>query len=64
LGSGAGIDAAPTQETDTVDALLMAAEVMEVEQRPGRPFNWRTPFLDCLIRFELPEDRSEARRIA
>ena len=40
----------------------MAAEVMEV--RAGRPFDWRTPFLDCLIRCELPEDRSEARRIA
>jgi len=60
LGSGAGVDAASAQQTDTVDA----AEVMEVEQRPGRPFDWRTPFLDCLIRCELPEDRSEARRIA
>jgi len=37
---------------------------MEVEQRPGRPFDWRTLFLDCLIRCELPEDQSEARRIA
>jgi len=35
LGSGAGVDAAPAQQTDTVDALLMAAVVMEVEQRPG-----------------------------
>ena len=34
LGSRAGIDAAPAQPIDTVDALLMAAEVMEVEQRP------------------------------
>jgi len=42
----------------------MAAEVMEVEQWPSRPFDWRTPFLDYLIRCELPEDRSEARRIA
>ena len=42
----------------------MVAEVMEVEQRPGRPFDWRTSFLDCLIRCELLEDRSEARRIA
>jgi len=64
LGSGPGVDVAPAQPTDTVDALLMAAEVMEVEQRPSRPFDWRTPFLDCLIRCELPEDRSEARRIA
>jgi len=64
LGSGAGVEAAPTQQTDTVEALLMAAEVMEVEQRPSRPFDWRTPFLDCLNRCELPEDRSEAHRIA
>ena len=64
LGSGVGVEAAPAQQTDTVDALLMAAEVMEVEQCLGRPFDWRTPFLDCLICCELPEDRSEARRIA
>jgi len=32
LGSGAGVDAAPAHQTDTVDALLTAAEVMEVEQ--------------------------------
>jgi len=64
LGSGASVKAAPAQQADNVEALLMAAEVMEVEQRPGRPFDWRTPFLDCLIRCELPEDRSEARRIA
>jgi len=37
---------------------------MEAEQRPDRPFDWRTPFLDCLICCELPEDRSEARHIA
>jgi len=49
-----------------VEALLVAAEVMEVEQpsqHPSRPFDWRTPFLDCLIQGELPEDRAEAHRI-
>ena len=64
LGSGAGIEATPAQRTDTIEALLMTAEVMEAEQQPSRPFDWRTPFLDCLIRCELPDDRSEARRIA
>jgi len=39
LGLGAGVDAAPAQQTDSVDALLMAAEVMEAEQWPGRPFD-------------------------
>jgi len=39
LGSRAGVEAAPAQQTDTVEALLMAAEVMEVEQRPSRPFD-------------------------
>ena len=32
LGSGAGVETTPTQQTDIVKALLMAAEVMEVEQ--------------------------------
>jgi len=64
LGSGADIETTALQQTDVIEALLVAAEVMEAEKRPGRPFDWRTSFLDCLIRRELPEDRSEARRIA
>ena len=64
LGSGTGVEASPTQLTDTIKALLAAAEIMEMEQRPSRPFDWRTPFLDYLFRCELPEDRSEACRIA
>ena len=64
MGSGADVETTALQQTDAIEALLAAAEVMEAEQRPGRPFDWRTPFLDCLIRCELPEDRSEARRIA
>jgi len=35
LGSGAGVEVAPAQRTDTVDALLMAAEVMEVDRSTG-----------------------------
>jgi len=31
LGSGAGLEATPTQQTDTIEALLVAAEAMEVE---------------------------------
>jgi len=54
LGAGADIET-PTP-ADTIEALLTAAVVMEVEQWPGRPFDWRMPFLDCLIRYELPED--------
>jgi len=64
LGAGANVEAPTPHPTDAIEALLMAAEEMEVEQRPGRPFDWRTPFLDCLIGGELPEDRSEARRVA
>jgi len=64
LGSGADVETTALQQTDTIKALLAAAEVMEVEQRPGRPFDGRTLFLNCLIRCELPEDRSEACRIA
>ena len=64
MGSGADVETTALHQTDAIDALLAAAEVMEAEQRPGRPFDWRTPFLDSLIRCELPEDRSEARCIA
>jgi len=39
-------------------------EVEQTPQRPARPFDWHTPFLDCLLREELPEDQAEAHRIA
>jgi len=64
LGSRAGVETITPHPTNAIEAMLVAAEVMEVEQRPGRPFDWRTLFLTCLVRCELPEDRSEARRIA
>jgi len=64
LGTGADIETPTPKLTDAIEALLTTAEVMEVEQRPGRPFDWRTPFLDCQIRCELPKNRFEAWRIA
>ena len=67
LGTGASIETSAPEPTDTIEALLAAAEVMEIEQPPphsSRPFDWHMPFLDCLIWGELPEDRTEAHRIA
>ena len=64
---GAGVEAPTPEPVDAVEALLAAAEVMEVEQlsrHTGRPFDWCTPFLDCLIQGDLPEDRVEASHIA
>jgi len=63
---GASIETSTPEPTDTIKALLTAAEVMEVEQtpqRPDRPFYWRAPYLECLLQRELPKDRAEARRI-
>ena len=67
LNTAASVEASAPEPVDTIEALLAAAEVMEIEQpsrHPSRPFDWRTPFLDCLIQDELPEDQAEARRIA
>jgi len=67
LGMGASVETSAAEPIDKIEALLGVAEVMEIEQPPrhsSRPFDWRKPFLDCLIRGELLEDRAEARRIA
>ena len=60
----ANTEASTPKLTDTIEALLTAAEVMEAEQRLGRPFDSRMPFLDCLIYGEMLGDRSEACRTA
>jgi ribonuclease HI len=39
LGSGDGVETTAPHPTDAFEALLVAAEVMEVEQRPGQPFD-------------------------
>ena len=39
LGSGADVETTTPQRTDAIEALLAATEVMEAEQRPGRPFD-------------------------
>jgi len=53
LGVGASVETSTPEPTDAIEALLTTEEVMEVDQTPqcpGRPFDWRTPFLECLIR--------------
>jgi len=49
LSLGADVKTIAPHPTNAIEAPLQAAEVMEVEQHPGRPFDWRTPFLDCLF---------------
>ncbi|XP_066324263.1 uncharacterized protein [Miscanthus floridulus] len=42
-------------------------EVMEVNMEPpeaNQGMDWRVPFLDCLVRGELPADRTKARWLA
>ena len=54
LGAGASTKTSTPEPANAIEALLTAAEVMEVDQipqRPDRPFDWCTPFLDCLICF-------------
>ncbi|XP_066311454.1 uncharacterized protein [Miscanthus floridulus] len=58
----AGLEAPSTTETSPAkpEAMAIDAEPPKVDQGT----DWRVPFLDRLVRGELPADRSEARRLA
>ena len=59
LSAGAAIEVPAPEPINMIEALLIAVAVMEVEQTPrcpGQPFDWRMPFLDCLIQGKLLED--------
>ena len=57
-----GLEAPSVTETPSAEP-----EVMEVNAEPlkaNQGMDWRVPFLDCLVRGELPADRIEARWLA
>ena len=52
LSTGAGVEAPTPKPINTVEALLAAVEVTEVERssrQPSQSFDLRTPFLDFLV---------------
>ena len=56
------------EESEAVDAesetsSMDEAEAMEIDEAPP-PRDWRTKYLDRMIRWVLPSDRAHARRIA
>ena len=58
----AGLEASSVAEAHSVEP-----KVMEVNPEPpeaNQDADWRVPFLDCLIRGQLPADRTKARRLA
>jgi hypothetical protein len=57
LGSGADQPSAP------FDPKVMELDE-ELVAEPNPPTDWRTPYLDCLIRKVLPADKMEARWLA
>ena len=49
------------------EAPMAELEAMEINVEPleaDQGMDWQVPFLDCLVRGELPTDRTEARRLA
>jgi hypothetical protein len=60
--NGSSPDTPPEAEAPSTRANVVQTEgsTLQVDLRP----DWRTPYLDCLTRGELPLDKTEARRIA
>ncbi|XP_066333565.1 uncharacterized protein [Miscanthus floridulus] len=58
----AGLEAPSTAETHSAEP-----EVMEVNPEPpeaNQDTDWQVPFLDCLVRGQLPANRTKARWLA
>jgi ribonuclease HI/transposase InsO family protein len=58
-GAGPAVEPAPPIEPPST-----GDTVMEIDQVSSPPTDWRAPFLEYLTRGEMPEDRTEARRLA
>jgi hypothetical protein len=62
-----GVDGLPLDPPPEAEALSTGADVMQMEGLPPpadlEP-DWRIPYLDCLIRGELPSDKTKPRQIA
>jgi hypothetical protein len=67
LGTTEGVNGLPIDPPPEVEAPSTGANVMQMEGSPppaDLELDWRIPYLNCLIRGELPLDKTEARRIA
>jgi hypothetical protein len=67
LSTTEGVDGLPLDPPPEAEAPSTGADVMQTEGSPPPAAlepDWRIPYLDCLIRGELPSDKTKARWIA
>jgi hypothetical protein len=67
LGTTEGVDGLMLDPLPETEAPLTGADVMQTEGSPppvDLESDWRIPYLDCLIRGDLPSNKTEDRRIA